>query len=169
MAVKNMKVIVRRPGGTYATKVVFQTASANDVFNIPRRTPFADIQNLTDLQTDGYFRHKGLGGGGALQVSDELGGVNTAGSFTNLGLTLPRTEKLILLAKMPSTTAVSLEISGNSRAGRDTKTVTLPAGSAGDLYEIDLFDLGLLFEADEKGNVAITAKQAVDLVLIARF
>jgi hypothetical protein len=163
MATVNLKVLIRRPGGKEVTKLSFQKVVANDVVRIPRRTPYADIANLQELKDDGFIRSANT------NVSTELGGSNTAGAYSKLGLTLPRTEKLILIAKNPAATKVDLTISGNNRAGYQAKDITLPAGVAGDLFELDLFDLGFHFEDNEEGSMKITAKQEVDLVLIARF
>ena len=163
MAKSNLKVLVRRPGGVMVNKLTFQSLSAKDVVRIPRRTPYQDIVNLQDLKDDGFFRTD------VTQVSTKYGGSNTAGDYSKLGLTLPRTEKLILLARNAVATKAELIVSGNDRAGIAERTITLPAGTAGDIYEIDLFDLGFHFESDEEGSMLITATNAVDLVLIARF
>lgn len=162
MATKNIDVIVKRPAGDMATKVDFTSYAANDVIRIPRRTPFLNIKNLAALKAAGFLRTN-------TTVSTKYGGDNTKDAHTNLGLTLPRTEKLILLAKSPSTTAIELTISGNTRAGRQSFTVDIPAGTAGDVYEIDLYDLGFYIESDKEGSATITTDAAVGLVLIARF
>lgn len=163
MAKSNLKVFVRRPGGVMVNKLTFQSLLANDIVRISRRTPYQDIVNLQELKDDGFFRTD------VTNVSTKYGGSNTAGDYSKLGLTLPRTEKLILLARNGATTEVKLTISGNDRAGIAERTITLPKGTAGDIYEIDLFDLGFNFESDEEGSVLIKAVGAVDLVLIARF
>ncbi len=163
MAKSNLKVFVRRPGGVMVNKLTFQSLSANDIVRIPRRTPYQDIVNLQDLKDNGFIRTN------VTQVSTKYGGSNTAGDYSKLGLTLPRTEKLVLLARNGATTKVELTISGNDRAGIAERTIILPVGTAGDIYEIDLFDLGFHFESNEEGSVLITAKNAVDLALIARF
>lgn len=163
MAKSNLKVLVRRPGGVMVNKLTFQTLAANDIVRIPRRTPYQDIVNLQELKDNGFIRTE------VTEVSTKYGGKNTAGAYSKLGLTLPRTEKLVLLARNAAATKVDLIISGNDRAGVVGRTITLPAGTAGDIYEIDLFDLGFHFESNEEGSVLITAKNAVDLVLIARF
>lgn len=162
MAIKNIDVIVKRPAGDMATKVDFTSYDANDVIRIPRRTPFSNIKNLAALKAAGFLRTN-------TTVSTKYGGDNTKDALTNLGLTLPRTEKLILLAKSPSTTAIELTISGNTRAGRQSFTVDIPKGTAGDVHEIDLYDLGFYIESDKEGSATITTDAAVGLVLIARF
>ncbi len=162
MATKNIDVIVRRPAGDVATKVDFTTYGANDVIRVPRRTPFLNIKNLAALKANGFLRTN-------TTVSTKYGGDNTKDAHSNLGLTLPRTEKLILLAKSPSTTAIKLTISGNTRAGRESFVVEIPAGTAGDIHEIDLYDLGFFIESDKEGSATITTDAAVGLVLIARF
>lgn len=163
MATKNIDVIVKRPAGDMATKVDFTSYAANDVIRVPRRTPFLNIKNLTSLKADGFLRTE------TTQVSTQYGGVNTKDAHTNLGLTLPRTEKLILLAKSPAATAINLTISGNTRAGKQSFVVAIPAGAAGDVHEIDLYDLGFYIESDKEGSATITTDAAVGLVLIARF
>lgn len=163
MAKSNLKVLVRRPAGVMVNKLKFQSLVANDIVRIPRRTPYQDIVNLQELKDNGFIRTE------VTEVSTKYGGKNTAGAYSKLGLTLPRTEKLVLLARNAATTKVDLTISGNDRTGIAERTITLPAGTAGDIYEIDLFDLGFHFESNEEGSMLITAKNAVDLVLIARF
>jgi hypothetical protein len=162
MATKNIDVIVRRPAGDVVTKVDFTAYDANDVIRVPRRTPFLNIKNLAALKANGFLRTN-------TTVSTKYGGDNTKDAHSNLGLTLPRTEKLILLAKSPSTTAIELTISGNTRAGRESFVVEIPAGTAGDIHEIDLYDLGFFIESDKEGSATITTDAAVGLVLIARF
>ena len=163
MATKNIDVIVKRPAGDIATKVDFTAYDAKDVIRVPRRTPFLNIKNLAALKADGFLRTE------TTEVSTKYGGDNTKDAHSNLGLTLPRTEKLILLAKSPSTTAIELTISGNTRAGRQSFAVDIPAGTAGDVHEIDLYDLGFYIESNKEGSATITTDAAVGLVLIARF
>ena len=162
MATKNIDVIVRRPAGDVVTKVDFTAYDANDVIRVPRRTPFLNIKNLAALKANGFLRTN-------TTVSTKYGGDNTKDAHSNLGLTLPRTEKLILLAKSPSTTKIELTISGNTRAGRESFEVEIPKGTAGDVHEIDLYDLGFYIESDKEGSATITTDAAVGLVLIARF
>lgn len=162
MATKNIDVIVKRPAGDMVTKVDFTAYDAKDVIRVPRRTPFLNIKNLAALKAAGFLRTN-------TTVSTQYGGDNTKDAHTNLGLTLPRTEKLILLAKSPSTTKIKLTISGNTRAGRQSFEVEIPAGTAGDVHEIDLYDLGFFIESDKEGSATITTDAAVGLVLIARF
>lgn len=162
MATKNIDVIVKRPAGDMLTKVDFTAYDAKDVIRVPRRTPFLNIKNLAALKANGFLRTD-------TTVSTKYGGDNTKDAHSNLGLTLPRTEKLILLAKSPSTTKIKLTISGNTRAGRQSFEVEIPAGTAGDVHEIDLYDLGFFIESDTEGSATITTDAAVGLVLIARF
>lgn len=162
MARTNIKVFIKRPGFSMVNKVAFTNVAADDEVRIPRRTPFADIANLQQLKDEGFIRTD-------TKVTTKYGGDNEAGSYTKLGLTLPRTEKLILLAKNPAATKVDIVISGNIRAGVEERTITLPAGEEGDIYEIDLFDLGFFIESNEEGSVILTAKNAVELLLIARY
>ena len=163
MAEKNIKVFIRRPGGDTVNKLTFTTYDGDDVVRIPRRTPFADILNLADLKTAGYIR------GESQNVATELGGANAAGSLTNLGLQLPRTEKLILLAKNPAVTTLDITLTANTRAGIEEKTLVIPAGVIGDIYEIDLFDLGFHIESNQEGSVKLTPSKDVGLVLVARY
>lgn len=162
MATKNIDVIVKRPAGDMATKVDFTSYAASDVIRVPRRTPFLNIKNLAALKTAGFLRTN-------TTVSTQYGGDNTKDAHSNLGLTLPRTEKLILLAKSPAATAIKLTISGNTRAGKQSFVVEIPAGTIGDVHEIDLYDLGFYIESDKEGSATITTDAAVGLVLIARF
>lgn len=163
MATTNLKTLVIRPGAEDATKITFTTLSSTDEVRIPRRLPFADVLNITALKASGFIR------GANQNVSSEYGGASAAGSLTNLGLTLPRTEKLILLAKLPATTDVELTITGNADYGISSKTIGLEGAVAGDVYSIDLYDLGFRFENDAEGSVKITSNANVGLVLIARF
>lgn len=162
MAVKNIDVFIKRPALKEVEKYVLTSYLANDEVKIPRRTPFTNIKNLTDLKADGFFRTE------TTEVSTEYGGSNVKDAFTNLGYTLPRTEKLILLAKRKAETAVTITFSGNARAGFQPKVITLPAGVAGDIYEIDLYDLGIIIESNREGNARLTLSGALDLLLIAR-
>lgn len=164
MATKNIKVLVRRPGHDKVTALPLEAITAEDVIRIPRRVPFADIVNLADLKSDGFIR------GENQNVSIKYGGNNTAGSYSKLGLTLPRTEKLILLAQNTGTTKVSIELSGNSRVGMDNITIELPANeTSGLIYEIDLYDMGLHFMDDEEGSITLTPDSNTKMLLIARF
>lgn len=163
MATVNVKTLVIRPGANPFTKVPFTNVSANDVVRIPRRLPFADVVNLTDLKADGFIR------GTTQPVSSKYGGSAAAGDYTKLGLELPRTEKLILLIKNAATTKIDIVLSGNKHLGIADQTIKIPAGTAGDIYEINLFDLGLHFKEGEEGSVTLTPDAAVGMVLIARY
>ena len=163
MARTNVKVIVKRPGFDFVNKIPFTTLEAGDEVRIPRRTPFKDVANLQYLVDTGFLRSE------VLEVTDKYGGKNDAGSLTNLGLTLPRTEKLILLVKNPVATKVDLTISGNKRAGTTTRVVEIPAGAIGDIYELDLFDLGLMIEDNVEGSAIIKTSADIGIVLVARF
>lgn len=163
MATTNLKTLISRPGSKDAVKVAFTTLTSGNDVRIPRRLPFADILNLNDLKADGFLR------GNNQDVSTEYGGANAAGALTNLGLTLPRTEKLILLAKLPAATDVTLTFTGNADYGFKNKTVLLKGDTIGDIYEIDIYDLGFRFENDAEGSVKISTSASVGLVLIARF
>lgn len=161
MATKVIDVLIRRPAYADATKLVLTAYSATDVIKIPRRIPYNNIKNLATLQNDGFFR------GANVVVSSELGGDSTKNADTNLGLTLPRTEKLVLLVATGGTDETTIVVSGNHNTGHADHNIVLPAGTKGDLYEVDLFDLGFLFK--ENGDVTFTTNKAIDALLIARY
>ena len=164
MAIKNIDLNIKRPSSA-GKKIVFTGIStADDYFRIPRRYPFADIVDLATLQSDGFFRHT------TTSVSTELGGSAVADTEGNLGFELPNTEKLILLAKKGATTEETLVIEGSLQYGYPDITVTLPAGSIGDLFEVDLYDFGLYISgiAGEKGLMIKATHATVTVALIAR-
>lgn len=164
MATVNMKVLIRRPGFDKVTALPLTTVNALDEVRIPRRVPFADIINFQSLKDNGFIR------GENQNVSTKYGGNNEEGGLSNFGLTLPRTEKLILIAKNPGTTKVEITLSGNERLGIQNQVIELPANEvSGLIYEIDLFDLGFHIESNVEGSVKLTPKQDVDMVLIARY
>lgn len=166
MATTNVKVLIRKPSGNTVTKLPFPAnLAANDIIRIPRRTPYADIINLTELRNDGFFRVPV----GDFGVSSELGGSNVAGAETNLGLTLPRTEKLILLAKANNTDKVTLTISGNKRLGKGDTVISFTPAAAGEIFEIDLYDLGFFIEDTKMGHATIKTDKAISFLLVARY
>lgn len=162
MANKNIGVVIQRPGYENINKMVFEKYVANDVINIPRRTPYTRILNLAKLKEDGFFRSE------SHEVTTDYGGNNAKDGFTNLGLTLPRTEKLILMIKNPGVGAVKIKVSGNVRAGINEIEVDIPAGVEGDLYTFDLFDLGFHI-TDETKSAVLTIDKPLEMVLVARY
>ncbi len=164
MARTNIKLIVRKPGGAeIGPKLVFTDGTA-DGLRIPRRYPFADIANYDDLKTAGFFRHA------TTDVETTLGGSKVAGTEGVLGFSLPRTEKLILLVKKGATAAEAFTIKGSLEYHIDDLVVSVPAGAIGDIYEMDLFDMGLLLEgtSGEPGVTLDTIATTLDFCLIAR-
>ena len=148
MADVSAKVTVKTPTKAYQS-ITFQSLSADDVFVIPYRIAYSDIQNAIALKADGKLRNSST----------------TVGKYGG-GYQLPQTEKLILLAKLGSTDATTLTFTGNNFKGIPNKTVAIPAGKVGDLLEIDLYDLGLLLT--EEGEVKIKTDKALSVSLIAR-
>lgn len=148
MANVDAKITIKTPTKAYQS-ITFQSLSADDVFIIPYRFPYGDIVNATALKADGKLRNDST----------------TVGKYGG-GYQLPQTEKLILLAKLGSADATTLTFTGNEFKGIPNKTVTIAAGSIGDLLEIDLYDLGLLLT--EEGKVKIKTDKALSVSLIAR-
>jgi hypothetical protein len=148
MADVDAKITIKTPTKAYQD-ITFQSLSANDVFVIPYRFPYGDIVNATALKADGKLRNSST----------------TVGKYGG-GYQLPQTEKLILLAKLGTADATTLTFTGNKFKGIPNKTVEIPAGSVGDLLEIDLYDFGLLLT--EEGEVKIKTDKALSVALIAR-
>lgn len=181
MATKNVPLIIAVPGRGNAPVTVSFVASAadGDLFRIPRRYPI----NSTDIKYPaGFFRHNVIqnsGGSPSFDVSSELGGSMSVGANSTLGFELPRTEKLVLLAKKGTTGAETLTFKGSEEYRIADVVVTLPAAANGNdgvgtIYEIDLFDLGLFVgrkagQAIAEDGVLIVANTAETAVaLIAR-
>ena len=159
MATKNIPLIIAVPGrGNSPVTVSFAVSAADaDLFRIPRRYPFADI-----TAPSGYFRHA------TTTVSTELGGATGANALSTLGFELPRTEKLILLVKKGTTEEETLTFQGSEEYKISDVVVTLPAAANGNngvgtIYEIDLFDLGLLI--GRKGGAYSVAEDGVLIVM----
>jgi hypothetical protein len=148
MANVSAKITIKTPTKAYQS-IYFQRLSANDVFVIPYRFPYGDIVNATALKADGKLRNSST----------------TVGKYGG-GYQLPQTEKLILLAKLKTTDKTTLTFTGNKFKGIPDKTVEIPAGTVGDLFEIDLYDFGLLLT--EEGEVKIKTDKALSVALIAR-
>ena len=171
MARKNIPLTISRPAVQELREIVF-VANVDLDWVIPYRYPFADIENFTELKNAGYFRHA------TQEVSTELGGSASEDTFTNLGFELPNTEKLILLVKIKTdlaTDVLTLTIDGSDEYGIDDTVYTIPAdATVGQVFEIDLYDFGLLisgtnrevnmkFASDTAGNL-----DNVEIALIAR-
>ena len=123
MATKNIRLNIRKPGDSgLSYPIVFtEVAADNDYFRIPRRYPFIDIAHYNLLADDGIFRTA------SKSVSTDYGS-NTTNTEGVLGLTLPRTEKLILLVKRSTNEAATLTFSANKRTGQSNLVITLAAG-----------------------------------------
>lgn len=155
---------LRRPTDP-KVKLTFTTVStADDLGRIPYRYPFVDIANYYALKTAGYFRHA------TTDVSTALGGSKVTNTEGKLGFQLPKTEKLILIAKKGATTEEKIVIKGSRRYNINDIEIALPAGSVGDLYEIDLFDFGLLLDGvdGEQGVIIQYKHTTVGLALVGR-
>ena len=172
MARKNVPLTISRPGEQEALNIVFVDYVTEDGFVIPYRYPFDDIENYTALKTAGYFRHD------TKEVSTELGGSASEDTFTNLGFELPNTEKLILLVKVKTIIGaedVVITIAGSDEYNIDDVELTIPATSAvGEVFEIDLYDFGLLISGTTR-EVFISAdsdtaddEEHLQFALIAR-
>lgn len=164
MARGNLKLNIKIPSNQKVSNKYTFTESNEDGLRIPYRYPFVDIANYTELKNIGYFRHK------TKDVDPSLGS-NETNTEGKLGFELPKTEKLILLAKKGAETAESLIIRGSKKYDIPDLTVTLPAGAIGDIYEIDLYDFGLYISDPtlaELGIVIDNITATVTLALIAR-
>lgn len=166
MAILNVPLTIKVPGKEGASeKISFASAAAaDDSFRIPRRYPFADISNYDALKSDGFFRHA------TKDVSSELGGSSDSNSEGVLGYQLPRTEKLVLLARKGASAAETVTFKGSQEYGIDDIEVEVPSGSTGDLYELDLFNMGLLLEGvtGEPGVMIESATDTLELALVVR-
>lgn len=183
MARKHIPLTIKRPANYTLETITFYSNVADDELKIPFRYPFADISNVVELTKAGFFRHVVLNSGetaietspyGA-STSSELGGVDTAHGKTNLGFELPNTEKLILLVQQTAVTATSattITITGNTRLGIPDRVYTIGATENKGLFEIDLYDFGLLIE-DGEINILVHSTTAAnealfDFALVAR-
>lgn len=134
---EKLKLYIHTPGSNTALKLKGQNIVANQEYNIPFRYTKAEIENTEDLTKNGKLRHD-----------------NSRGALNGMGIQLPRTEKLIMLAK--ATQATKLTIGG--------KQYTLTADS---LNEIDLFDFGAMIT--QEGEVTLSADKNCEIIFIARF
>ena len=184
MARKNIPLTIHRPAVDEITAITFVANAAGNTNVIPFRYPFVDIANYAALKAAGYFRHS------TTDVSTALGGSKTTDTASNLGFQLPRTEKLILLVKvsaaLTSDKHIVITVKGSTKYGIADKTFTIAEDNvnqdtdgiivvAGDVFEIDLYNFGLLLDADGEitveadGNAAANADDAnVGFALVAR-
>lgn len=181
MAAKNVPLTIVRPNKALPVKYTFETYTA-DGLQIPFRYPFVDIANEADLDDGEFFRHglkqNATTGSSSYAVDSTLGGSATADTNSNLGYHLPRTEKLILLVKVNTLVGaapVVVTIKGSQEYRIDDFTFSVPAAAAvGDVFEIPLYDFGLMIQRDS-GIIDITADSAtaddelhLDFALVAR-
>lgn len=151
---KHIPLNISRPGKFDVFKLSFQDSAHEQVNIIPYRYPFADIAEYDALKDLGYFRAE------SKNVSTaELGGSNTAHTRSNLGFQLPHTEKLILLCRVKSNLSsgkkITITIKGSEQYSIPDETMVLTQASsggdlqvvAGDQFEIDLYEFGLLIDA----------------------
>lgn len=169
MATKNIPLTINVPGKMgIGPEIEFLTLNEDDG-RIPYRYPFADISNYSALKTDGFFRHE------TTDVSTDLGGSKLTNTEGKLGFQLPKTEKLILLVKKGATTDEKFTIKGNARyAIPDVEIATGTATAVGGIFEVDLFNYGLLITDQVSGELGIvvevnsTSGKTLSFALIAR-
>jgi hypothetical protein len=177
MARKHIPLTIHKPGLAGLHKVNF-VANADGQDNIiPFRYAFDDIENYTDLKSAGFFRHA------TKTVSSDLGGSSSEDTKTNLGFQLPPVEKLVLLCKVDTALTtdktITITIFGSDQYGIPDKEVKISEDSdtadfevlAGDLFEIDLYDFGLLLNDGEIKITAVsdsTDEDHISFALVAR-
>lgn len=172
MARKHIPVTIIRPGVEELVAYSFEAVDATDkAAFIPFRYPFADIANLSALQSAGFFRHglqQPAGGAASAAVSAELGGSATADAVTTLGYHLPPTEKLILLVKVVTaltagTDTVSITLSGSEKYNQAPVVIESEANpAAGTVFEIDLYNFGLYIGDNGELKVSVATTTAAD-------
>jgi len=183
MARKNIPLTIHQPSFKEITALTWVANADGQTNVIPFRYPFADIGNLTALQERKFFRHA------TVTVSTDLGGSATTNTASALGYELPRTEKLILLVKVTSALTTNkhivISVTGSTEHGIETQTYKIAEDNvnqdtdgiliaAGDVFEIDLYDFGLIISDGEvtvtaDGNAADDADDAkISFALIAR-
>ena len=177
MARKHIPVTIIRPGVEELVAYSFEAVDSTDkVAFIPFRYPFADIANLSALQSAGFFRH-GLqqpsGGAASAAVSSELGGSASADAVTTLGYHLPPTEKLVLLVKVVTAFTAdddiaTITISGSDKYNQDPVVLSIDTSAdanadvAGTLYEIDLYNFGLYIGDNGEIKITVATETAAD-------
>ena len=172
MARKHIPVTIIRPGVEELVAYSFEALDATDKAGfIPFRYPFADIANLSALQSAGFFRHgkqQPSGGAASTAVSSELGGSASADAVTTLGYHLPPTEKLVLLVKVVTaltagTDVATITLSGSSKYLQDPVSIVTPANPAvGTVFEIDIYNFGLYIGDNGELKVSIATTTAAD-------
>lgn len=150
MATINIPLTIKVPGQFGIGPEIEFKALNTDTGRIPYRYPFADIANYAALKAANYFRHA------TTDVATELGASKTSNAEGKLGFQLPKTEKLVLLVKKGATTEEKFTIKGNTRYGiPDVEIATGTADAAGGIFEVDLFNYGLLITDDVSGELGI--------------
>lgn len=172
MARKHIPVTIIRPGVEELVAYSFEAVDSTDkAAFIPFRYPFADIANLSALQSAGFFRHgkqQPAGGAASAAVSAELGGSASADAVTTLGYHLPPTEKLILLVRVVTaltsgTDTVSITLSGSEKYNQAPVVIESEANpAAGTVFEIDLYNFGLYIGDNGELKVSVATTTAAD-------
>lgn len=172
MARKHIPVTIIRPGVEELVAYSFEAVDATDkAAFIPFRYPFADIANLSALQSAGFFRHglqQPAGGAASAAVSAELGGSASQDAVTTLGYHLPPTEKLILLVRVVTaltagTDKVSITLSGSEKYNQAPVVIESAANpAAGTVFEIDLYNFGLYIGDNGELKVSVATTTAAD-------
>ena len=182
MARKHIPVTIVRPGVEEMVAYSFETVDQTDLASfIPFRYPFADISNLSALQSAGFFRHgkqQPSGGSASAAVSSELGGSASADASTTLGYHLPRSEKLVLLVQVvealsSSSDKLTVSLSGSSKYLQDAVALEVTNPAAGSIFEIPLFNFGLYIgdEGELKISQSVTTgadKDHIKYALVSR-
>ncbi|MDA3931711.1 MAG: hypothetical protein PF513_03150 [Tenericutes bacterium] len=167
---KHIPLTIVRPSVEVIQEIKFVANVTDYLWKIPFRYPFADIENYAELVTAGYFRHA------TTDVSTEIGGSKVADENTNLGFELPNTEKLILLVKVNADVATAvtvITITGSDEYNIEDVTYEIALdATAGQVFEIDLYNFGLYIDSGEV-NVSIASTTVandakIDVALIAR-
>jgi hypothetical protein len=182
MARKHIPVTIVRPGVEEMVGYSFATVDQTDLASfIPFRYPFADISNLSALQSAGFFRHgkqQPSGGSASAAVSSELGGSASANAVSTLGYHLPRSEKLVLLVQVVEALTggsdkLTVSLSGSGKYLQDAVALEVTAPTAGSIFEIPLFNFGLYIgdEGELKISQAVTTaadKDHIKYALVSR-
>ncbi len=169
---KHIPLTIVRPGVEEIFKVDFLATADQDaqINIIPYRYPFADIANHAALKAANFFRHEN-----STAVDTSIGGSATANTRTTLGYQLPPTEKLVLLVKVTTALTadkfVEITVAGSKKYGIDDIKYKVHRGTsagsdlevtAGDVFEIDLYNFGLLLDANGEIVITTEAENAAD-------
>lgn len=163
MARNNIPLTIHQPSAKEITAISFVANASDNTNVIPFRYPFVDIANYTALKARGFFRHA------TTDVSTKYGGSKTTDTASTLGFQLPHTEKLILLVRVDTALTtdknIVITVKGSEKYGISDQTYKIAedvavdtdaiAVVAGSVFEIDLYDFGLLLDAD--GEITISA------------